>query len=299
VQEPGANDNASGVGTLAEMARVTASLITSGKYLPDRSIVFLWGDEIKSTARYIIEDQERAKGIKWGLSLDMVGEDASKTGGTFLIEKVPDPSAVWTRGEEKHSEWGGMVLPEDRIVPNYFNDYLLSRCLEQASGNDWVVKTNPYEGGSDHTPFLEAKIPAALFWHFTDVYYHTDGDRLINVSADEMKNVGVSALATAYLLCSANKKTALNLIEEAKINAVKRIDTEGKLSVAAVKKNEPALDKERHILESWMRFYTRSLDLMAEIPVNTKPKQIRKAITAAQKEVTVKTNEWIKELSKK
>ena len=56
VQEPGANDNASGVGALAEMARVTAEMIKSKKYLPHRSITFLWGDEIISTTRYIVED---------------------------------------------------------------------------------------------------------------------------------------------------------------------------------------------------------------------------------------------------
>ena len=29
----------------------------------------------------------RTRGVKWGVSLDMVGEDTKKTGGTFLIEK--------------------------------------------------------------------------------------------------------------------------------------------------------------------------------------------------------------------
>ena len=79
VQEPGANDNATGVGTLAEMARVTAKLIKEKKFIPARTITFLWGDEIVSTGRYIRDDSVRAKGIHWGLSLDMVGEDITKT----------------------------------------------------------------------------------------------------------------------------------------------------------------------------------------------------------------------------
>ncbi|WP_461485330.1 M28 family peptidase, partial [Pedobacter sp.] len=70
VQEPGANDNASGVGTLAEMARLTAQLVKNGKLNPQRSLTFLWGDEITSTRRYIVEDSTRAKGILWGMSLD-------------------------------------------------------------------------------------------------------------------------------------------------------------------------------------------------------------------------------------
>ena len=140
VQEPGANDNATGVGTLAEMARTAAELISKGKLNPKRSISFLWGDEIVSTRRYVTEDKERAKGILWGMSLDMVGEDVKKTGGSFLIEKMPDPSAVWTRGEEKHTEWGGGVLKEKDIVPHYFNDFILNRCLDQAKTNGWIVK---------------------------------------------------------------------------------------------------------------------------------------------------------------
>ncbi|MCO4098465.1 hypothetical protein [Gemmatimonas sp.] len=48
----------------------------------------------------------RRAGVKWGLSLDMVGENTALTGGTFLIEKMLDPSAVWVRGEDQHSEWG-------------------------------------------------------------------------------------------------------------------------------------------------------------------------------------------------
>jgi aminopeptidase YwaD len=40
----------------------------------------------------------------------MVGENTDITGGTFLIEKMPDPSAVWTRGNDKHTEWGGRKM---------------------------------------------------------------------------------------------------------------------------------------------------------------------------------------------
>jgi len=80
------------------MARLTAQLVTAKQIAPQRTITFLWGDEIISTGRYIRDDSVRAKGIKWGLSLDMVGEDVQKTGGSFLIEKMPDPSAIWTRG---------------------------------------------------------------------------------------------------------------------------------------------------------------------------------------------------------
>ncbi|MEP6990928.1 MAG: M28 family peptidase, partial [bacterium] len=166
VQEPGANDNASGVGALAEIARVLAKLSTTGTVQPRRTITMLFGNEIAQTRNFLADDSVRTRGVHWGLSLDMVGEDTQKTGGTFLIEKMPDPSAVWTRGDDHHSEWGGSPITKDKIVPHYFNDFLLARCLDQASTNGWIVRTNPFEGGSDHTPFLTFKKPGVLFWHF-------------------------------------------------------------------------------------------------------------------------------------
>src|ERR1051325_979831 len=193
VQEPGANDNASGVGDLSEMARVLATLVKKNSIKPERTITMIYGLEIAQTRNFLADDSVRARGVKWGLSLDMTGEDTKKTGGTFLIEKMPDPSAIWTRGDDHHSEWGGRPLTKGDIVPHYFNDFLLSRALEQAATNGWIVRTNLYEGGSDHSPFLAAKVPGVLFWHFTDQFYHTDGDRIDKVSAPELANCGITA----------------------------------------------------------------------------------------------------------
>lgn len=268
VQEPGANDNATGVGTLAEMARIAAKLVKENKYAPDRTITFLWGDEIVSTQRYIREDPQRAKGIMWGLSLDMVGEDVSKTGGSFLIEKMPDPSAIWTRGNDKHTEWGGSVLKESDMVPNYFTDYLINRCVQQGLETGWVVNANPFEGGSDHTPFLQAKIPGLLMWHFTDVFYHTDLDRLDKVSKDEMRNVGICGLAAAMNLASANDKTSLIVLDELKQNALTRLQTEFELGVKAIADGADRV-KEKHILEVWSSWYQQAIDKLETLSVNS------------------------------
>ena len=297
VQEPGANDNATGVATLAEMARTTAQLVQQKKFTPQRTITFLWGDEIISTDRYIKDDSKRAEGIKWGLSLDMVGEDVAKTGGSFLIEKMPDPSAIWTRGKEKHTEWGGSVLKESQMFSHYFNDLLLNRCLQQSKFNGWVVNTNPFEGGSDHTPFLDAKIPGLLMWHFTDVFYHTDGDRLEMTSAEEMKNVGVSALATAYVLAAADEKTTLTLIDELTANALNRLDVEASLSKDIVGKGGN-VGEEQHILDVWTSYYTAALDKMTEIPVKGTTKKIETKIAEAKTILQKKLDALKNELKK-
>ncbi len=284
VQEPGANDNASGVGDLSEMARVLGVLVHDRGFRPKRTITMLFGLEIAQTRTYLAADSARTRGVRWGLSLDMTGEDTKKTGGTFLIEKMPDPSAVWTRGDEKHSEWGGRPLEKSRIVPHYFNDFLLARCLDQAANTGWVVKTNPFEGGSDHTPFLDAKKPGVLFWHFTDMYYHTDGDRIDKVSVPELENVGLAALVSVLTLTSADGPTARDLVGEVDRAAIKRLDTEMALSVAALKQGSPAATED-DILSTWTDYYVRSLKTMDDIEVGGSSADTRAAIDAAARRV--------------
>ena len=279
VQEPGANDNASGVGAQVEMARVVSSLVQARTVDPRRSITFIWGNEIQQTREYLA-DASRAQTVKWGLSLDMVGEDAEKTGGTFLIEKMPDPSAVWTRGDDHHTEWGGSPLTVDQLRPHFFNDFVLRRCLDQAAVTGWVVRTNPFEGGSDHAPFLDAHKPGVLFWHFTDVYYHTDGDRLPNVSPRELANVGVSALVSALTLASADGATARALVAELERAARARLDAETALSVAALAKGGDR-GKERLILDTWTEWYRRAVRTTSEIEVGGSSRETQVAIDAA------------------
>jgi hypothetical protein len=284
VQEPGANDNASGVGTLAEMARVTAGLVRSGEVNPGRSLTFIWGDEITAPRRYLAEDAARATGVRWGLSLDMVGEDTRKTGGTFLIEKMPDPSAIWTRGDDHHSEWGGEALEEKDLRPHYFNDFVLGRALDQGAMTGWTVRTNPFEGGSDHTPFLDAGKPGLLFWHFTDVYYHTDADRLEMVSPAEMTNSGVSALVAGLTLTSADGATARFVVGEIERAAVARLATEARLSAAAIAAGGDRAH-EAHILATWTKWYADALRSADDIETGGSSAQTRAAIAAAVQRV--------------
>ncbi|MCK0130120.1 M28 family peptidase [Flavobacteriaceae bacterium F08102] len=264
VQEPGANDNATGVGTQLEMASITAQLVNEKIIDPKRTLTFLWGDEIVSTRRYIEEDRERAKGIKWGISLDMVGENTEITGGSFLIEKMPDPSAIWTRGNDKHSEWGGRVLRLEDMKPHYLNDFIIDQFKQQGARANWMVKTNPYEGGSDHTPFLRNDIPGLLLWHFTDQFYHTDNDRLDKVSQETMKNVGIATLTSALILVNANESLALEILETVKSAAIQRLRNEIKLSKEAIQQGEDAIEQGA-IVVAWLDWYLKTADSLTDL----------------------------------
>jgi aminopeptidase YwaD len=296
VQEAGANDNATGVATLSEIARVFAAGIQTGDFAPGRTITMIWGDEISSTRRYLQEDTDRASDVLWGLSLDMVGEDTDKTGGTFLIEKMPDPSAVWTRGSDRHSEWGGSPMSVDELTPHYFNDFVLNRCLDQGADTGWVVNTNPFEGGSDHVPFLRAGRPGLLLWHFTDQFYHTDADRIENVSAETLKNVGVCAAVAAMTLTSADAEVAQALIGELERAAITRIEVERVLSAAAITDGEDTAEQ-RLIVESWGAWYDEAIASMEDVEVGGPSAQTSARIAGARKAVVKATNAALASLS--
>jgi hypothetical protein len=285
VQESGANDNLSGVAAQTEIARALAEGVRRGAFSPDRTITMLWGDEIISTRRFLQEDSVRATGVRWGLSLDMVGEDTEKTGGTFLIEKMPDPSAVWTRGDDRHTEWGDPPpLTVDQLTPHYLNDFVLNRCLDQAEGSGWVVATNPFEGGSDHVPFLRAGVAGVLFWHFTDQHYHTDGDRPEMVSPTTLWNVGTCAAVSAMVLTSADAQMASYLVGEIEGSALARLEMEGELSRAALAAGgDPG--EERLILESWTTWYLGALDAMVDLEAGGATRATLTALESARARV--------------
>ena len=95
INEPGACDNATGVAMGYEIAKTLKQMIDDGTIArPDRTITFIWGDEIAMTRNWIAAYRSEFMNFKGSIDLDMVGEDPVKTGGPMLIEKTPDPSGL-------------------------------------------------------------------------------------------------------------------------------------------------------------------------------------------------------------
>jgi hypothetical protein len=248
VQEPGANDNASGCGTLLATALAIQSAIRSGVLPPpSRTLTFMWGNEISGSEAWIKANPEAVKRVLAMLSLDMTGEDTAKTGGTFLIEKGPDPSAVWERPSDPHTEWGAGRVDQQQVRGSFLNDLHLAVALRRARDTAWVVRTNPYEGGSDHTSFTRAGVPALLNWHFTDRYYHTNLDTIDKVSATEMQHVGIVVATTAMFLASADKTDAPAM--------TKLMETARDARIATEQKNNATPE----ILQAWRTWYDEAV----------------------------------------
>ena len=213
----------------------------------------LWLDEIRGSEQWLKQDTERAGSVVAMMSLDMTGEDTTKTGGTFLIEKMPDPSAVYPRPSDPHSEWGAGDVDRSWVRGHLLNDLHLAVALRRARDTGWVVRTNPYEGGSDHTVFTRAGVPALLNWHFTDRYYHTNLDTIDKTSPATMGHVATVVATTAMFVASADASDAAALtalVEEAE-----------RARLATEQKNDASAE----ILAAWKEWYAQARASVARV----------------------------------
>ena len=248
VQEPGASDNASGCGTLLAAALALQTAIADGAIpRPARTLTLLWGDENRASDAWIAADPARVARVLAMMSLDMTGEDTSKTGGTFLIEKGPDPTAVWVRPSDPHTEWGASEVDRSLLRGTFLNDLQLGVALRRARDTGWVVRTNPYEGGSDHTSFTKAGVPALLNWHFTDRYYHTNLDTIGNVSPAAMQHVATTVATSAMFLASADERDVAALETMLRTARDARMQTERKNAAPT------------EVLDAWTTWYAQAI----------------------------------------
>jgi Zn-dependent M28 family amino/carboxypeptidase len=248
VQEPGANDNASGSGTLLATALALQKAIADGALpRPARTLTLIWGDEIRASDAWIAADPARVARVLAMMSLDMTGEDTDKTGGTFLIEKGPDPTAVWARPSDPHSEWGASEVPRSMLRGSFLNDLHLGVALRRARDTGWVVRTNPYEGGSDHTSFTKVGVPALHNWHFTDRYYHTNLDTIDKVSAATMGHVATVVATTAMFLASADETDVAPLEAMMRTARDARLETERTNAAPA------------EVMDAWREWYAQAI----------------------------------------
>jgi len=275
VQEPGANDNASGVATLAETVVSLANAIAQKKVpRPERTLTFLFLTEISGSRRWLQDHAEAAKQVKYMFSLDMTGEDVKKTGGSFLVERYPDPGAVWDRPWDPHTEWGRGNVRAESLKGDLLNDAHWFVLEQVAKKSSWVIHSNPYEGGSDHTVFQGAGIPSVLDWHFTDRYYHSNLDTPDKTSPDEMRNVGVGVGASAWLLASASPQIARDVAAVVAEAGQKRIDLEtreGAKIPAAANDTKTVQEREATILAAWQKWYAEAVRSTSRLVIGTPP----------------------------
>lgn len=160
---PGANDGASGVAVLLEMARRLPS-DTVPVWLvffdaEDNGKLPSW-DWILGSRAFVAALKEKPRAA---VIVDMVG-DAHLN---IFIEKNSDPqlsAQIWAQAAALGYEKLFIPIPKYRML-------------------------------DDHIPFLEAGIPAVNIIDFDYPYWHTTADTADKVSADSLKAVGETLLA--------------------------------------------------------------------------------------------------------
>lgn len=182
VGSPGANDDASGVGVMLEIARI-ASL-------------------------YPLDTEIRIAG--WG------GEESGLLGSRFHANSLTAADIERIIGVWQMDMVGTPHTTEDRPWTFWGHSYngVTNAVLEQAAGTSEALGFGPLDigrmTGSDHQPFGERGIPAAVFsWMYwappstfgLEPDYHRPSDTMANVSAEKLgvagQIVGASALSAA------------------------------------------------------------------------------------------------------
>ena len=132
---PGADDNASGVATVMEIARAYAQGVHSGAIpRPKYSIKFIaWGAEYRSARTYIEREGEQLKNLKGVFNFDETGTGAERDAIYFESNDVPWNETILRTLEAVAADYAGQ--------PGFWTEYT----------------TNPSQGGTDSYAFLPKK----------------------------------------------------------------------------------------------------------------------------------------------
>lgn len=156
---PGANDDASGTGTVLELARVFANAPTD----TDIRFITFGAEENGLIGSYEYVDR-------------MTQEDYDRTVGMFQMDMVGSEDA------------GALIMYTADGEKNIVTDLAAAAGARLSKSGD----PTPYgfEGRSDHVPFTEIGLPAALFIHApVEPWYHTPEDTIDKISLDKLKEV--------------------------------------------------------------------------------------------------------------
>jgi hypothetical protein len=218
---PGADDNASGVATVMEIARVYSSLVKSGALpRPRHSIRFaVWGAEYRSARTFIESEGTKLSQLKGVINFDETGTGAERDAIYFESNDVP---------------WNEPML---RTFEAVAGDY---------AGRDgfWTeYTTNPSQGGTDSYAFLpkqykgtgqtSLQIPATTVYTAAwdklaeldqvagweskgtpdpkklkidySLYYHSSGDTPANTTEREPQNMVRAVKVTGLALLRLNR----------------------------------------------------------------------------------------------
>jgi hypothetical protein len=220
---PGADDNASGVATVMEIARVYASLVQAGTLpRPKYSIRFaVWGAEYRSARTFIEKEGAQLSQLKGVINFDETGTGAERDAIYFESNDVPWNEPLLRTLEAVAADYQGR--------PGFWTEYTTNP--SQGGTDSYAFLPRQYKGTGqvsmqipsttiytaawdrlgelDQTPGWESKgtpDPKQLKIDYS-LYYHSSGDTPENTTEREPQNmvraVKVTGLALLRLLAQA------------------------------------------------------------------------------------------------
>jgi hypothetical protein len=159
---PGADDNASGVAAVLEIARTAAAAVKSGKMpLPAWDLRFAaWGGEISSTREYLATMEKDTATLQAVINYDQAGFGASKDALYVEPDDVPVNTAIVT------------------LVRGVMADHLKAPGFPERAAS---VKT---QGGTDSYVFQNTKTPGGPLYPSVTLYTSAwDRERTLPVTA--------------------------------------------------------------------------------------------------------------------
>ena len=187
LQEPGANDNASGTGVGLELARSLNAAIRDGAIpRPRRSIRFLFGWEGIGLQAWVEKHRDRLPRMLGGLNIDEIGVDQHQGRSVLHLFMPPaaNPSCVGQLAEHLCAE---ILSPRVRWKPVADRAEII---------NDTII--------SD--PNINVVVPC--FIQYPSRYYHSSADLPETLSAEVMKTVGLATATHLYFLANAGPREA-------------------------------------------------------------------------------------------
>jgi len=196
VIHPGADDNASGVSALLEIARA----FSASPHRFKRTLIFaFWTGEEEAkfgSTYYVHHHQWRASRLPTYLNLDMIGHPWS---GEEIRKLLVDARI------EKPEAFLSQIKPSEFAEPGFPpGDPELEAILKKAGqGNGLALhldRTDGRSGGSDYRAFARAGVPFVRFFGNFFPAYHKPGDTPENLDPSQVRKLARMAFATAWML---------------------------------------------------------------------------------------------------
>lgn len=270
VAKQGALDDASGCAVVLEVARAWVKLIQEGVLpRPRRTVRFLWVPEIQGTRAYLERYPEEVKRMVAAMSLDMVGQDVTKSRNSLHLLRTPySMNSFINEVTQQFFEFVGDTNREKVHNRRIAYAYRYPILDPQGSRDQFYFNIERHYGASDHAVFISRGIPAVLFNNWPDIAYHTNEDRPSSADPTQLKRAAFIALASLVVLANADGAGALRIAELTTGYAAARAGEQLRLALQMLGEKGPYKEAANLIRQAYAREgeAIRSAAILAENP---------------------------------